>query len=237
MSRLFVKICGMTRPRDAVLAAELGANAVGFVFWPSSPRYVKPAMARAMVEGLPAGVMKVGVFVDEPLEEVAGIMTAVGLDAAQLHGNESAEYCRRLTVRLKADATDDYVGPVLLDRPPTNGPSERTGPTRRTVIKAIAIKDDRAANFDEFDPETLLLIDVYDAARYGGTGRTVNWDSARAIALTRKTILAGGLHPDNVSLAVETVRPFGVDVSSGVESAPGVKDPDRLKRFFEALHD
>jgi phosphoribosylanthranilate isomerase len=236
VSRLFVKICGMTRPRDVALAAELGANAVGFVFWPGSPRYVMPAMARTMVEGLPAGVMKVGVFVDEPVEEVARIMNAVGLDAAQLHGNESAEYCRRLIARLN-------VGPVLLDRPPANGPSERTGPTyvasgfNRTLIKAIAIKDEGAANIDEFDPETLLLIDAYDPARYGGTGRTVNWDSVRAIASSRKTILAGGLHPDNVSLAVETVRPFGVDVSSGVESAPGVKDPDRLKRFFEALHD
>ena len=90
---------------------------------------------------------------------------------------------------------------------------------------------------DQYDSEMLILVDAHDPSRYGGTGRTVNWNSAREIAATRKTILSGGLNPENIARAVETVRPYGVDTSSGVESAPGVKDAARLKLFFEALND
>ena len=89
----------------------------------------------------------------------------------------------------------------------------------------------------QFGPDVVLLVDAHDPSRHGGTGRTVNWDAAREIAATRSTILAGGLNAANVKLAIQSVRPYGVDVSSGVESAPGVKDPSRLRSFFEALHD
>lgn len=216
MSRLFVKICGITRPQDADLAADLGASAIGFVFWPGSPRYVSPEHARELVRRTASRVKTVGVFVDESVETVMNVMDTVGLDAAQLHGRESAEYCRRLMARLSASA-------------------EATA--RRAVIKAINLKDGTPVMFDEFDSEVLILIDAHDPSLHGGTGRTVNWDSARQIALSRKAILAGGLTPDNVGRAVDSVRPYGVDVSSGVESAPGVKDPDKLSHFFEALHD
>jgi phosphoribosylanthranilate isomerase len=168
-------------------------------------------------------VQKVGVFVDQPPEDVPRIMDDVGLDVAQLHGHESPEYCRQLMVRLKADTTEAQI-PVV-------------SAFRRTIFKAVGLADNGSVNIAEFDPDVVMLVDAHDPVRLGGTGRTVNWDSAREIAATRRTILAGGLNAANIKLAVRSVRPFGVDVSSGVESAPGVKDPNRLRSFFEALHD
>lgn len=201
---MFVKICGITRPEDADLATELGASALGFVFWPGSARYISQESARQIVRRNAGTVTSVGVFVDQSPEEVTHIMDTVGLDVAQLHGGESPEYCRLLN---------------------------------RAVIKAIGLQDGEPALLDEFDPEMLILIDAHDPSRYGGTGRTVDWNAARQIAVSRKTILAGGLNPENITRAVAAVRPYGVDVSSGVEAAPGVKDASRLKRFFEALND
>jgi len=205
MNRLFVKICGLTRAQDAELAAGLGASALGFVFWPNSPRYVTAEVAKGIAANVPEHVLKVGVFVDQAVEEVARIMDDVGFDVAQLHGHETPEYCRQLA--------------------------------NRTVFKAIGVPDNGSTHIDDFDADVVLLVDAHDPARFGGTGKTVNWDSAREIAVRRRTILAGGLNAANVKLAVRSVRPYGVDVSSGVESAPGVKDPNRLRTFFEALHD
>jgi phosphoribosylanthranilate isomerase len=215
---VFVKICGITRPQDAELAVGLGASALGFVFWPGSPRHLNPQSAQPIVANVPDSVLKVGVFVDQPVEEVARIMDEVGLGVAQLHGHESPDYCRQLTARLSTVSR------------PTPAPT-------RSVIKAIGVKDNGSVNVEDFDPDILLLVDAYDPAKMGGTGKTVNWESARQIAATRRTILAGGLNAANVTIAVRLVRPFGVDVSSGVESAPGVKDPIRMRAFFEALHD
>lgn len=201
---MFVKICGITRPEDADLAVELGASALGFIFWPGSPRYISHHLAGDIVRRNAGRVQSVGVFVDQPPDEVVRIMDVVGLDIAQLHGGESPEYCRQI---------------------------------RRQVIKAIGLHDGGPPMLDQYDPEMLILIDAHDPSRYGGTGRTVNWNSARGIAAARKTVLSGGLNPENIVRAVETVRPYGVDASSGVESAPGVKDAARLKLFFEALND
>jgi phosphoribosylanthranilate isomerase len=228
MNMLFVKICGITRPQDAELAADLGASALGFVLWPNSPRYINAENVRAIAKGVPSTVLKVGVFVDQPAAEVARKMDEGGLDVAQLHGHESPEYCRGLMVRLKADTTDVTIS--LPDVPVVSGFS-------RTVIKAVGMTDNGSIDIADFDSEIVLLVDAHDPARFGGTGTTVNWDSAREIAATRRTILAGGLNAANINLAVRSVRPYGVDVSSGVESAPGVKDPNRLRTFFEALHD
>ncbi len=204
MKELFVKICGITRVQDAELAAGLGASALGFVFWPNSPRSVDVETAKTIAANVPATVLKVGVFVDQPVEEVARIMDEVGLDVAQLHGHESPEYCREL---------------------------------KGTIFKSVGMTDNGSVHIDAFDSNVVLLVDAHDPTRFGGTGKTVNWDSAREIAATRRTILAGGLNTANVKLAVRSVRPYGVDVSSGVESSPGVKDPTRLRTFFEALHD
>ena len=202
-----MKICGLTRPQDAELAAGLGASALGFVFWPDSPRYISAEFAKSIASNIPGTVLKVGVFVDQPAEEVVAIMDEVGLDVAQLHGHESPEYCRQLSA------------------------------STRTIFKAISMSGNGSVNVGDFAPEVVLLVDAHDPLRFGGTGKTANWDSAREIAATRRTILAGGLNATNIKLAVRSVRPYGVDVSSGVESAPGVKDPNRLRTFFEALHD
>lgn len=214
MTGLFVKICGITRLQDAELASGLGAGALGWVFWPASPRYISPDAARAIMKRIPPHTQKVGVFVDEDLEQVRRIMDFVGLDVAQLHGRETPEYCRELM-----------------------GPAGSKPEGRRRVIKAVAMNENDAIDVSDFDSGVVLLVDAHDATRHGGTGRTVNWDAAREIAVLRPTILAGGLNAANVRLAVRSVRPYGVDVSSGVESAPGVKDPARLRTFFEALHD
>jgi phosphoribosylanthranilate isomerase len=211
---VFVKICGITRPEDADLAVELGASALGFIFWPGSPRYISHESAAEIVRRNAGRVQSVGVFVDQPPEEVMHIMDVVGLDIAQLHGSESPEYCRQILQRAA---------------PSPEG--------RRQVIKAIGLQDGGPPMLDQYDAGMLILIDAHDPSRYGGTGRTVNWNSARGIAAARKTILSGGLNPENIVRAVETVRPYGVDASSGVESAPGVKDAARLKLFFEALND
>ncbi len=205
---MFVKICGITRAQDADLAVGLGASALGFVFWPGSPRSLDSRTARAIAANVPDKVSKVGVFVDQQADDIMRIMNEVGLDIAQLHGHETAEFCRQLRARL----------------------------VERTVIKAIAL-DNGAVTIADFDPDVVLLVDAHDPTRHGGTGKTVNWDSARDIAAARRTILAGGLNAANVKLAIRSVRPYGVDVSSGVESSPGIKDPGRLRSFFEALHD
>jgi phosphoribosylanthranilate isomerase len=223
MNRLFVKICGLTRSQDAELAAGLGATALGFVFWPNSPRCVSAAVAKGIAANVPADVLKVGVFVDQPVEDVARIMDEGGLDVAQLHGHESPEYCRELMVRLNRDT------------PSTNVPVESG--FGRTLFKAIGMTDNGSTRIHDFDADVVLLVDAHDPARFGGTGKTVNWDAAREIAASRRTILAGGLNAANIKLAIRSVRPYGIDVSSGVESAPGVKDPNRLRTFFEALHD
>lgn len=214
---MFIKICGITRVQDADLAANLGATAIGFIFWPGSPRYIAPEDARAIVQRRSSKVSAVGVFVNEPAERVREIMDMAQLDAAQLHGAESPEYCRRLA----------GLG------------SPKPGERRRLVslIKAVGMKDDGTAEVSGFEPDVLILLDAHDSRRHGGTGRTVNWDGARKISATRRTILSGGLNAENVRLAIAAVQPYGIDVSSGVESAPGVKDADRLKRFFEALND
>jgi phosphoribosylanthranilate isomerase len=172
------------------------------------------------------------VFVDQPIADVAGTMDEAGLDVAQLHGHESPDYCRRLQVRLSAAARPIPVSFGETRRSPREG-----GKPDTTIFKAIGMTDNGSTNIDDFDADVVLLVDAHDPVQFGGTGKTVNWDSAREIAARRRTILAGGLNAANIQLAVRSVRPYGVDVSSGVESAPGVKDPNRLRTFFEALHD
>lgn len=202
-SPLRVKVCGLLRVEDAVLAVELGATAVGFIFWPRSPRFIDPATARTIASALPPAVARVGVFVDQAAEFVKQVAETVPLDAVQLHGNESvADYAQ--------------VGVPL--------------------IKAIAVSIPFDGSVMDAVPEDVtVLLDAHDPERRGGTGRTIDWSVAAAMAARRPTILSGGLNPLNVSEAVGRVRPYMVDVSSGVESAPGVKDPTKLRAFFRAL--
>lgn len=198
-----VKMCGMTRVEDALDAAALGASAVGFVFWRSSPRYIDPARARAIVDALPPLVTPVGVFVDQPLDDVERIAADARLGAVQLHGHEPADYCARI---------------------------------RRPVIKAVGVDGDvDQAALDALPASVTVLLDAADPQRRGGTGRIVDWSVAARIAGRRRVMLAGGLRPDNVERAIEVVRPFAVDVSSGIEREPGVKDLAKMKTFMEAV--
>jgi phosphoribosylanthranilate isomerase len=196
---MFVKICGITRLDDALAAVDAGANAIGFVFWPKSPRCIDPYRARAIAVQLPPFVTAVGLFVNQPREYVNAVASLVRLGAVQLHGDETPEFAASIAA---------------------------------PVIKALSVDDAQA-----WPAGATLLLDAHDPVQRGGTGRTIDWIAAAAIAARRRVLLAGGLTPDNVADAIAQVRPFGIDVSSGVERAPGVKDHRRLKALFEAVHD
>ncbi len=198
---MLVKICGITRFEDADAAVMAGATALGFVFWPRSPRFIDPYRARAIAAALPPFVTTVGVFVNQPIAYVNGIASLAGLAAVQLHGDEDAAFAAAV---------------------------------RRPVIKAIAL-DAGDAGASAWPGRYTLLLDAHDAERRGGIGRTIDWARAAEVAASRRVVLSGGLTPENVSDAVARVRPFGIDVSSGVEQSPGVKDHDRLKALFKAL--
>jgi len=192
-----VKICGVTSVDDALMAAEAGADAIGLNFYPRSPRCVGVEVAAAIAAALPAGVCRVGVFVDAPREQVLAIAARVGLDALQFHGDEGAELC--------------------------------AGWDRKT-IKAVRVRDAEALARVAAYPVDFILADAYVEGRAGGTGQRVPAAWLAGVAAQR-LILAGGLDPDNVVEAIQLVRPAAVDVASGVERAPGVKDPEKVGRF------
>ena len=199
-----IKICGIRRREDALEAAALGADAIGFIFWPKSPRFIEPGEARAIVRALPAFVQAVGVFVDQPPDEVGAIAAELGLGAVQLHGDEAVASYAALQCR---------------------------------VIKAVAADDsgDLQQKTAAVPADATVLLDAHDPVHRGGTGRTIDWHAAGAVARTRPVILSGGINAENVARAIDTVRPYAVDVSSGVESAPGVKDSTRLRALFAAI--
>ena len=198
-----VKVCGITTPEDAALAADLGAFAIGLVFWPLSPRCVAREVARRVVQALPAGVESIGVFVDQSPADVRAIADEVGLTAVQLHGGE------RVT---------EY---------------ERSA---RLVVKAVAMRGgDDVRTAVELPAPVLALLDAHDPVRRGGTGQTIDWTLASEVARVRPVVLSGGLRPENVAAAGRAVRPYAMDVSSGVEAAPGRKDPAKLRAFFAAV--
>jgi phosphoribosylanthranilate isomerase len=200
-----VKICGVTTAEDALLAAELGAAAVGFVFWPHSPRYIEPIAARAIVAQLPPFIAPVGVFVNQPIPTVLAIARVAHLGAVQLHGDEAPEEYASLPVR---------------------------------VIKAMPLRDATDGKTAADVPSTaMVLLDAHDPVRRGGTGRLIDWSLASAVARDRPVILSGGLNPENVGEAIAAVKPYGVDVSSGVETKPGRKDPAKLGALFAALRE
>jgi len=200
-----VKICGITNWTDARRAVESGADFLGFNFYPGSPRYVTPAKARRIVQRLPKGIVAVGVFVNEPEDKMLGIARSVGLDYLQLHGDE----------------TPDTVAHLQRELP---------------VIKALRVKRPfRVAQVSRYRRASALLLDGFDRKLRGGTGKTFDWKVARRAKPYGKIFVAGGLAPENVGEAIRIAEPFGVDVSSGVESRPGRKDPARLKAFAHAV--
>jgi phosphoribosylanthranilate isomerase len=212
---IYVKICGITNVEDACHAVEAGADLLGFIFYPPSPRSVAAQQAALIVAAVRGAYGDraprfVGVFVDEPIESVDAILRAADLDLAQLHGSETPAQVRALSPRaFKA------VSP-------------------RTMAQAAAATDAfrDATPDDKRLPQ--LLIDAYHPERRGGTGLQADRDLACWLAPRVRLLLAGGLTPENVAIAVEQIQPWGVDVSSGVELRPGVKDPARVRAFVQA---
>jgi phosphoribosylanthranilate isomerase len=202
-----IKICGITNLQDAELSAKAGADQIGFNFYPKSPRYIEPGDARLMVDSLPKKISKVGVFVDESVESVCGIIDKVGLDAVQLHGNED----RAFISKLKRDR-------------------------RVTVIKALRVSADFSPERSlDFGADAILL-DSFSENSLGGTGKTFDWEVASSvIELIPRVYLAGGLTPENVGDAINKIRPYAVDICSRIESEPGKKDPAKLSAFIAAV--
>jgi phosphoribosylanthranilate isomerase len=200
-----VKICGITNAEDAAVAVEAGADALGFVFYRKSPRFIEPTLARQIVMSLPPLVIPVGVFVDEDQHVVRNLMDDCGLAIAQLHGNESAIYCQELgrTV-LKALRVKD-----------------------RSMFLALAEFRGRARVRG-------FLLDAFSDQAYGGTGQIIDWQLSAEAAKSANIFLAGGLTPDNVEKAIQAVQPYGVDVSSGVERVPGKKDHEKVRAFIRS---
>jgi phosphoribosylanthranilate isomerase len=196
------KICGITRKEDALAVLESGGDAMGFNFYPKSPRCLDLESARDLAEKLPPFGLRVGVFVDAQFDEVMEAVKAMSLDTVQLHGDEPPE--------IAEDLREEGI----------------------RVWKAIRVKDaESLVAFEDYPCEALLL-DAFDPGKPGGTGQCFNWDILADWDAPRPWILSGGLTPDNVADAVHRLNPYGVDVASGVESAPGIKDAVLLKDFL-----
>lgn len=204
MEQIKLKVCGITSPEDARAAVDCGAEFLGFNFYRKSPRYISPEAAKAIIEQLPRQIISVGIFVNEAQpQDVIEILQASGAQMAQLHGDESSEYC-------------SAVG------------AER-------VIKALRVGDGFDVRQVLNYPAWAILLDAFDKKLYGGTGKTANWEVAREAAKLTRLFLAGGLSPENIAEAICSVEPFAIDVNSGVEISPGVKDVDKLKKLKEEL--
>jgi phosphoribosylanthranilate isomerase len=199
-----VKVCGITNYEDAVLALDKGADALGFNFFPSSPRHVDPKAAHAIIRRLPPFAVTVGLFVNvERADSVEETARLAGVGVIQLHGDESPEYCRRLSAW--------------------------------PLIKALRIGGEPVREDLERYPVQGFLLDVRDDTLFGGTGKSFDWNLVQGIDRKRPVILAGGLRADNVQAAIRAVDPYGVDVCSGVEREPGIKDPGKLAEFMNEV--
>ncbi|PWH18646.1 MAG: N-(5'-phosphoribosyl)anthranilate isomerase [Ardenticatenia bacterium] len=211
-----VKICGLTNLRDALTAAEAGADMLGFIFYPGSPRYVSPDQARVVVTALHAQyphVRTVGVFVNETPATVWQILEYCGIQLAQLHGEEPAEWLKEPSV---------LAGRAYKALRP------------RSQAEADRLAAEYALLFSPAEHAGIpsLLVDAYHITARGGSGQLANWDIAARLAQRYPLLLAGGLTSGNVTRAIQHVRPWGVDVASGVEQAPGRKDPVAMRTFI-----
>jgi phosphoribosylanthranilate isomerase len=200
-----VKICGITSTADAQAAIEAGANLIGFNFYAKSPRHISEDRAAEIRSKLPKKVKAVGIFVNRLAADVITLRSSVGLDAVQLHGDEPPEMVAE-------------IAPVV------------------PVIKAFRVEPEfPITTLDEYSQAFAFLFDAAHTGQYGGTGRTTDWDVARRASLKHRIILAGGLKVENVAAAVRIVRPYGIDVASGVESSPGKKDHALLREFIKEV--
>ena len=203
-SRTRVKICGITREQDALAAAHAGADALGFVFYPPSPRAVNAERAAELCRVLPPFVERVGLFVNASASEVQAVLDIVPLSLIQFHGDESAEFCEQFAT---------------------------------PYIKAIRVggdTDDVLQQMQDHKAALGFLLDTYQKGVPGGTGKTFDWSKIPA-DIDKPLTLAGGLEVDNVNQAITEVTPYAVDVSGGVELSAGIKDPEKIKRFMQAV--
>lgn len=199
-----IKICGITNKIDAINAAALGVDMLGFVFYDKSKRYVKQAVVRDIINELPPYIAKAGVFVDEDKNKVIEIAQDCSLDMLQFHGEEAIDYCDSFKESYK-------------------------------VIKAFRIKDKGSLKgINDYNVDFYML-DTYSPESAGGTGKSFNWKLIEGFEFLKPVILSGGITPDNVVQAIETVSPYGIDVSSGVEKSPGKKDIDLMKKLVEKI--
>ena len=199
-----IKICGITHLNDALMAIEAGADALGFVFVPNTPRYIHPEQARSIIDQLPPFITTVGLFVNAEQQGIEAIADGCRLNLIQLHGDELPTLCVALS---------------------------------RRVIKAFRVKDESSVSRLSDYRVSAYLLDTYVKGAMGGTGKSFDWNLALKAKSYGRIILAGGLTPDNVASAVLQVRPYGVDVSSGVEASPGRKDPAKVKAFIRAVRE
>lgn len=207
MKRTRIKICGIRTAKDALFASALGCDALGLVFFEPSPRHVSIEQAQSICESLPAFINRVALFVNAEEKLVEDVLSKVSVDTLQFHGDESLDYCQQF---------------------------------RKPFIKALSIRDDEShdsvlSRFELFKPANSILLDKYDGALLGGTGECFNWNLIPENS-RKKIILAGGLDVDNVSKAIREIQPYGVDVSSGVESSKGVKDQALMEAFVSAVY-
>ncbi len=200
-----IKICGLTIPEQARACVDLGADAVGLIFYPKSPRFVDRKTARAVCAALPSWVAKVGVFVDETVEIIRETVRDCGLTSIQLHGRETPELASQLT--------------------------EQSIP----VIKALYVKGEPSMDMAETFPVHAFLIECKKGILPGGNAMVWDWRAARDFGRRYPLILAGGLDPENVEKAIGDAAPDAVDVSSGVETSPGIKDIKQIERFVRAV--
>ncbi|HVF03192.1 MAG TPA: phosphoribosylanthranilate isomerase [Rubrobacteraceae bacterium] len=200
---VYAKVCGITTPREGTFAAESGADAIGLVF-AESPRRISVEEAREIAAALPEGILKVGVFVNAEPAEVLRIARGVGLDYAQLHGDESPE---------DVDAV-------------------REGGLK--VMKALRVRGaESLAAIDDYGAD-LFLLDAWSEKARGGTGERFDWGLAKSLKGRGNIVVSGGLGPENVREAVRLLEPYGVDASSSLEDAPGKKNDERVRRFVSA---
>jgi len=198
------KICGITNLEDARLAVDLGASAIGFIFYPPSPRFIEPSEAKVIIQSVGDRVCTVGVFVNNDVETINWISREVGLDMVQLSGDEAPEDLRGITL---------------------------------PIIKTLHVDGEFDVAVAVNYPAHAVLLDSKLPGRYGGTGQTWSWDGVELAQISKPVVLSGGLNPDNVSKAIKCTAPSAIDISSGVETAPGKKSPAKLRALFKILAD
>jgi len=216
-----IKICGLTNLKDALAAAQLGADAVGFIF-ADSPRKITPETAKEIISHLPKSVAKVGVFVNDSLENIVKITDYCSLDNIQLHGDESPQFCDQLkqniiTTKQARNSQSTFLTSAI------------------NIIKAFRIRNsadiEKIADYEE--TVQAFLFDTYSKDKYGGTGKVFNWDLLKMIKTKKPIIISGGLNPKNIPALLSKTAPYALDLNSGVEKSTGKKDYAKMKEVFK----